>query len=438
MAEAGTVLRGLLDAALAAVAVERRLVAHLPKPPKGRTVVVGAGKAAAAMARVVEANWPGPLSGLVVTRYGHVPAGMSLSGRIEIIEASHPLPDEPGEAAARRILDLAGELGPDDLLLCLISGGGSALLTLPAPGLTLADKRAVTGSLLACGASISEINCVRKHLSAIKGGRLAAAAAPARVVTLLVSDVPGDDPSVIASGPTLADPTTHDEAMAVLSKYHVKPPLPVALHLMRPNSETPKPGDPALAGAEAVVIATAQDALEAAAVHARSLGLAPLILSDCLEGESREVAKVHAAIIRQVLRHGQPVAPLCVILSGGETTVTVRGQGRGGRNSEFALALALALEGAAGVWAISCDTDGIDGAGEAAGALVFPETLTRAAALGLDAKAHLADNDSGGFFGRLGDLVTTGPTLTNVNDFRAIVVDTEGRVVFPDGSGAVP
>ena len=432
MIGAGALLRGLLDEALAAVAVERRLVAHLPKPPKGRTVVIGAGKAAAAMALVVEANWPGPLSGLVVTRYGHVPEGMSASGRIEIIEASHPLPDEQGEAAARRILDLAGALGPDDLLLCLISGGGSALLTLPAPGLTLADKRAVTGSLLACGASISEINCVRKHLSAIKGGRLAAAAAPARVVTLLVSDVPGDDPSVIASGPTLADPTTHDEAMAVLSKYHVKPPLSVALHLMRHHSETPKPGDPALAGSEAVVIATAQDALEAAAAAARALGLNPLILSDCLEGEAREVAKVHAGIVRQVLRHGQPAAAPCVILSGGETTVTVRGQGWGGRNSEFGLALALALEGAAGVWAIACDTDGIDGAGEDAGVLVFPETLARAAALGLDAKAHLADNDAGGFFDRLGDLVRTGPTLTNVNDFRAILVDPLGRVVSLD------
>ena len=432
MTGAGALLRGLLDEALAAVAVERRLVAHLPQPPKGRTVVIGAGKAAAAMALVVEVNWPGPLSGLVVTRYGHVPEGMRASGRIEIIEASHPLPDEQGEAAARRILDLAGALGPDDLLLCLISGGGSALLTLPAQGLTLADKRAVTGSLLACGASISEINCVRKHLSAIKGGRLAAAAAPARVVTLLVSDVPGDDPSVIASGPTLADPTTHDEAMAVLSKYHVKPPLSVALHLMRHHSETPKPGDPALAGSEAVVIATAQDALEAAAARARALGLNPLIVSDCLEGEAREVAKVHAGIVRQVLRHGQPTAAPCVILSGGETTVTVRGQGRGGRNSEFGLALALALEGAAGVWAIACDTDGIDGAGEDAGVLVFPDTLSRAAALGLDAKAHLADNDSGGFFDRLGDLVRTGPTLTNVNDFRAILVDPLGRVVSLD------
>lgn len=434
MAEAGIVLRGLLDEALAAVAVERRLAGHLPAPPKGRTVVIGAGKAAAAMALVVEANWPGPLSGLVVTRYGHVPPGMDVSGRIKIIEASHPLPDAPGAAAARRILDLAEGLGPDDLLLCLISGGGSALLTLPAPGLTLADKRAVTGSLLACGASISEINCVRKHLSAIKGGRLAAAAAPARVVALLLSDVPGDDPSVIASGPTLADPTSRDEAMAVLSKYHVTPPLPVALHLMRANPETPKPGDPALAASEAVVIATAQDALEAASAHARTLGLNPLILSDCLEGESREVAKLHAAIVRQVLRHRQPVAPPCVILSGGETTVTVRGQGWGGRNSEFALALALALDGAPGVWAISCDTDGIDGGGETAGALVFPGTLTRAAALGLDAKADLADNDSGAFFDRLGDLVMTGPTLTNVNDFRAILVDPEGRVISSDGA----
>ncbi len=428
-------MRQLLDKALTAVAVEHRLAAHLPPPPKGRTVVVGAGKAAAAMARVVEANWPWELSGLVVTRYGHVPADQSAIGRISIIEASHPLPDEQSESAARRCLDLAGELCSDDLLLCLISGGGSALLTLPAPGLTLDDKRAVTSSLLASGASISEINCVRKHLSAIKGGRLATMAAPAQVVTLLVSDVPGDDPSVIGSGPTIADPTTHEEAMAILSRYHITPPLSVALHLMRAGAETPKPGHPALAGAKTKVIAAAQDALEAAAAHARTLGLTPLILSDCLEGEAREVAKVHAAIVRQVLRHGQPVAAPCVILSGGETTVTVHGHGRGGRNSEFGLALALALEQTPGVWSLACDTDGFDGGGTEAGIMVFPETLARAAELGLDGRAHLVDNDTAGFFGCLDDLVMTGPTLTNVNDFRAIIIDPERRVVTRDEHG---
>ena len=432
--EARSLLCGWLDAGLAAVAVEHRLPPHLPAPPRGRTVVVGAGKAAAAMAQVVEAHWPHPLSGLVVTRYGHVPAS-AVAGvrRIEVIEAGHPLPDAHGEAAARRIFELAHTVGADDLLLCLISGGGSALLSLPAPGLTLADKRAVTGALLASGATIREINCVRKHLSLIKGGRLALAAAPARVVTLLVSDVPGDDPSVIASGPTVVDGTTCAEALAVLFRYRVTPPLAVATHLMRPQ---PDISDLARlgcvhAGSETVVIAAAQDALKAAAAAAQAAGVTPLILGDAIEGEAREVARVHAGIVRQILRHGQPVAAPAVILSGGETTVTVRGAGHGGRNTEFALALALALEGVAGVSALACDTDGIDGTGDAAGALVFPETLTRAAALGLDARAHLADNDSGGFFARLGDTLVTGPTFTNVNDFRAIVVDPDGRVVIP-------
>jgi hydroxypyruvate reductase len=426
-ATATGLLRGLLDSALVAVAVDHRLPPFLPAPPRGRTVVVGAGKAAAAMARVVEAHWAGPLTGLVVTRYGHVPPG--LAGSIEVIEAGHPLPDDQGEEAARRILELATDLGPDDLLLCLISGGGSALLALPAPGLTIADKRALTGTLLASGASISEINCLRKHLSAIKGGRLAAAAAPARVVSLIVSDVPGDDPAVIASGPTLADPTSRQDALAVLTHYRLTPPLAAAKALMRPEAETPKPGDPRLATSEAVVIASAQHALEAAAEAARGVGLTPLILGGFLEGEARDVARVHAGIVQQVLRYGQPVAPPCVILSGGETTVTVRGRGRGGRNTEFLLALAVALDGAPGVSAIACDTDGIDGVGDFAGALMFPDSLAREAALGRDAKLCLADNDSAGFFGALGHLVMTGPTLTNVNDFRAIVVDPEGRVI---------
>ncbi|MEI6985873.1 MAG: glycerate kinase [Rhodospirillaceae bacterium] len=430
--EARQLLLKLFAGALAAVEVDHRLPPHLPTVPRGRTVVVGAGKAAAAMAYVVEMHWPGPLSGLVVTRYDHVRPKLSAApptAQIEIIEASHPLPDDAGEQAARRILELASGLGADDLLLCLISGGGSALLTVPAPGLTLADKRAVTSSLLACGATISETNCVRKHLSAIKGGRLAAAAAPARVVSLLLSDVPGDVPSVIASGPTLADPTTRQDALSVLAKYHVAPPLSVAMHLMRPESETPKPGDIALANTQATVIAAAQDGLEAAASIASAAGLTPFILSDAFEGEAREVARFHADIVRQILRYGQPFNPPCVIISGGETAVTVRGNGLGGRNTEFALALSLALEGAEGVYAISCDTDGIDGRVGAAGALVFPDTLTRAAARGLDARTHLNNNDSATFFTGLDDLVITGPTLTNVNDFRAILIDPAGRVV---------
>jgi hydroxypyruvate reductase len=413
-----TLLRQMFDAAVASALPDRCVPPHLPQPPRGRTLVIGAGKASAAMAKAVEDHWPGEIEGLVVTRYGHrVP-----TRRIEIVEAAHPVPDMAGREAAERILAMVQGLTADDLVLCLVSGGGSALLTLPAAGLTLHDKQAVNRALLKCGANITEMNCVRKHLSAIKGGRLAAAAAPARVVTLTISDVPGDDPAVIASGPTVPDPTTYADALAILAKYEITEPAAVLEHLRAGHDETPKPGDPRLAHCETHVISAPQMALEAAADVARAAGVTPLILGDALEGESREVAMVHAGIARQVLRHGQPVRPPCVLLSGGETTVTVRGGGRGGRNVEFLLALAVALGGAERVYALAGDTDGIDGAEEVAGAIVTPDTLARAAARGVDAKARLADNDGHGFFEALGDGVVTGPTLTNVNDFRAILV----------------
>jgi hydroxypyruvate reductase len=362
---------------------------------------------------------PGPIEGLVVTRYGHaVPCA-----RIEVVEAAHPVPDAAGQGAARRILDLAEGAGADDLVLCLISGGASALLTLPAPDLSLDDKQAVNRALLASGADIAQMNVVRKHLSAIKGGRLAAAAHPAKVVSLLISDVPGDDPAVIGSGPTVPDPSTIADALAILERYRIEPPARVLEHLRAARDETPKPGDPRLAAAETIVIARPQASLEAAALLARERGLNPLILGDAIEGEAREVAKVMAGIALQARRHGQPAEPPCVLLSGGETTVTVRGRGRGGRNAEFLLALAVQLGGAPGISALAADTDGIDGSEDNAGAMVTPDTLARAQAQGLDAKAMLADNDGYGFFSALGDLVVTGPTLTNVNDFRAILVD---------------
>jgi glycerate 2-kinase len=408
----------LFQAALAAADPARVVSPHLPTPPRGRTLVVGAGKAAAAMARAVEDHWDGVLEGLVVTRYGHgVPCQ-----RIDVVEAAHPVPDAAGREAAARILERAAGLGEEDLLICLISGGGSALLTLPAPGLTLEDKQSVARALLRCGAAIAEINCVRKHLSAIKGGRLAAAAAPARVCSLLISDVPGDDPATIASGPTVPDPTSFAEARAVLAKYGIDAPPAVQRHLEAARDETPKPGDPRLAKIETRLISRPQDALEAAADEARAAGLAALILGNAIEGEAREVAKVMAGMAKQTRRHGQPGEPPLVLLSGGETTVTLRGEGRGGRNSEFLLALAVALEGEPGVHAIACDSDGIDGSEDNAGAFVTEDTLTRARAAGLDAKARLADNDAYGFFEVLGDLIVTGPTRTNVNDFRAILV----------------
>jgi glycerate 2-kinase len=408
----------MFEAALSACDPATCVPAYLPAPPKGRTVVVGAGKAAAAMAHAVEQNWPGPLSGLVVTRYGHgVPCE-----RIEVVEASHPVPDAAGQRAAERILASVQGLGPDDLLLCLISGGGSALLTLAAPGLTLADKQQVNKALLRCGATISEMNCVRKHLSAIKGGRLAAAAAPARVVSLVISDVPGDDVSVIGSGPTVADPTSFADARAVFAKYGIALSPAVAARLAS-GDETPKPGDPRLTRAETILIARPQGALEAAAAVARTAGYQPIILGDSLEGEARDVALVHAGIARQIVNHGQPQPAPAVLISGGETTVTVRGTGRGGRNAEFLLALTVALDGRPGVHAIACDTDGIDGTEDNAGAITGPDSLARARAKGLDAKAMLADNDGYSFFAGIDDLIVTGPTRTNVNDFRAILVE---------------
>lgn len=416
--EAKSLLYRSFKAGLAAVDPARMVPPALPEPPRGRTVVVGAGKAAAAMARAVEEAWRGPLEGLVVTRYGHALP----TERLEVVEAAHPVPDAAGRAAAKRMLELARGLGPEDLLLCLISGGGSALLALPAEGLTLEDKQAVSRALLASGAAIGEMNCLRKHLSAIKGGRLAAAAAPARVVTLAISDVPGDDPAVIASGPTVPDPTAFSDARAVLEKYGIEPPPSVARLLEEAKDETPKPGDARLANSEFRLVARPQDMLEAAALVAREAGVAPLILGDAIEGEAREVAKVMAAIARQVRLHGQPLPPPCLLLSSGETTVTLRGKGRGGRNSEFQLALALALDGQKDIYALACDSDGIDGSEDNAGALVTPDSLARAAALGLSPKVGLAENDAYGFFSALGDLVITGPTLTNVNDFRAILV----------------
>ncbi len=420
-------LRALFNAALAAADPYKAIAPALPATVPGRTVVVGAGKASAAMARAFEQLWPGKLEGLVVTRRGHaVPCE-----RIEIVEASHPVPDAAGQESARRILDLARGLGPDDQLVFLVSGGGSALLALPAPGLTLEDKQAVTRALLRSGATIGEINTVRKHLSAIKGGRLAAAAAlgkpRARVVTLAISDVPGDDPAVIASGPTVPDPSTFADARAVLAKYRIDEPEAVIAHLQAAEDETPKPGDPVFADARYTLIASPQQALAAAADAAQAAGVTPIVLSDRIEGEARDIGLMHAAIAVQLregrLRVGARSVKLpAVLLSGGETTVTVRGPGRGGRNSEFLLSLAAALNGAPGIAAIACDTDGIDGTEDNAGAILLPDSIARAATRGVAIKTAMAENDAWGFFDALGDLVVTGPTLTNVNDFRAILV----------------
>ena len=412
-------LRDLFDIAVDAVSAERCLPAFLPPPSAtGRTIVIGAGKGAAAMAKAVEAHWPGKLEGLVVTRYGHGAACRD----IEVVEAAHPVPDDAGRQAAARMLAMVQGLNENDLVLCLISGGGSALLAMPAPGITLAQKQAINKALLKSGATISEINCVRKHLSAIKGGRLALACAPARVVTLLISDVPGDDPGVIASGPTLPDPTTCAEAQAILDKYTIAIDDSVREHLRSGAGESPKPNDARFARNATHVIATARHALEAAADLARAAGVTPYILSDEMEGESRDVALVHAAMARQVALHGQPFARPCVILSGGETTVTVRGRGRGGRNAEFLLSFAAAVDGTAGIFALACDTDGIDGSEDNAGALYTPDSMARAKQQGLRARDMLANNDGYGFFSALDDLIVTGPTRTNVNDFRAILV----------------
>ncbi len=412
-------LRSLFAAALAAADPLKAVPAHLPPPPKGRTIVVGAGKAAASMAKAVEEHWTGPLEGLVVTRYGH---GLPCR-HIEVVEAAHPVPDAAGRAAAERILEHVRGLGSEDLVLVLISGGGSALLTLPAPGLGLEDKQATVRALLKSGASIGEMNTVRKHLTAIKGGRLALAAAPARLHALAVSDVPGDDLSVIASGPTMPDPSSFADARAVLAKYSIAAPEPVRRHLERAAEETPKPGDRRLAHANAVLVARSQDALIAAARMAWSAGVTPLVLGDALEGEAREVARVLGAIALSVRRHGRPVAPPAVLLSGGETTVTVTGPGRGGRNLEFLLSLGIALDGAEAIHALAADTDGIDGMEDSAGAVLGPQTLARALAQGLDPKLSLRDNDAWPVFAATDSLIGTGPTRTNVNDFRAIFID---------------
>jgi hydroxypyruvate reductase len=412
-------LRALFDAAIDAASPAKTLARFLPPPPKGRTIVVGAGKAAAAMAAAVEAAWRGPLEGLVVTRYGHGAPTQS----IEVVEAAHPTPDAAGQGAAARILDRVKGLTADDLVLCLMSGGASALLALPAPGLTLDDKRAINRALLRSGADIAAMNCVRKHLSAIKGGRLAVAAAPAKVVGLIVSDVPGDDIAVIGSGPTVADPTTSAEALAILRRFSIDVPSRVVAHLQSEGSETPKPGDPRFARVTNTIVATPFAALQAAAETARALGVAPVVLGDAIEGEAREVGRVFAGIALSAARHGAPARAPCVLLSGGETTVTVRGAGRGGRNAEFQLGLAIALAGAPGVYALAGDTDGIDGSEDNAGAVLTPDTLARAAALGLRPQDYLADNDAYSLFAALGDLVVTGPTRTNVNDFRAILIE---------------
>ena len=440
-------LRALYAAAVSRALPADVIAAHLPAPPdpaKGRTLVLGAGKASGAMAAAVDALWPAdaPLSGLVVTRYDHVPpAYRDKPGRIEVVEARHPVPDEAGRLAAQRIVELTRGLTADDLVLCLFSGGGSALLSMPAEGLAFEDKQAINSALLNSGAAIDEMNTVRKHLSAIKGGRLAAMCAPARLVTLLISDVPGDEPSVIASGPTVADTSSCADALAILARYAIDIPAVARAGLESGAFETPKPGDPCWRGHEVRLIATPQMSLDAAAACARAAGIAAHVLSDEIEGESREVGKVHAALARAVARHGQPFARPCVILSGGETTVTVKPQGgssavpgqpsgqpsvqalgRGGRASEFLLGAAIALQGQPGVWLLSADTDGIDGSEHNAGAVATPDTLARAAALGLKPADFLDRNDAYSFFHALGDLVVPGPTFTNVNDFRALLV----------------
>lgn len=413
-----SLLRAAFDAALEAAQPEKRLPGLLPGPPRGRTVVIGAGKAAAAMALALDQHWQGGLTGVVVTATGH---GLACP-RIEVLEATHPVPGDAGERAAREMLRCVSGLGPDDLVICLLSGGGSALMSLPADGLASSEKRAITRELLRSGATISEINCVRRHLSGIKGGRLGVACSPARLVTLAISDVPGDDPVDIASGPTVADPTTCADALAILGRREIAVPLNVHESLSAGRWESVKPGDPRLARAEYQLVATPQQSLDAAAETAREQGVTPLVLSDRLEGEARTVGREMAAIALAVARGTGPARAPCLLLSGGETTVTLRGGGRGGRNVEFLLSFGIALGPAANIHALACDTDGVDGTEPIAGAVWGPGTLERAARLGLEPTVFLDANDAHSFFGALGDGVVTGPTRTNVNDFRAILV----------------
>ncbi|BCD87874.1 glycerate kinase [Pseudomonas solani] len=412
-----SLLRDLFATAIDAAHPRQVLADHLPADRSGRVIVIGAGKAAAAMAEVIEQEWQGEISGLVVTRYGH---GANCR-RIEVVEAAHPVPDAAGLETAQRVLKLVSGLSESDRVIFLLSGGGSSLLALPAEGINLKDKQAINKALLKSGASISEMNCVRKHLSAIKGGRLAKACWPASVYTYAISDVPGDEATVIASGPTVADPTTSAEALAILARYQIEVPANVRAWLLDPRSETVKPGDPVLSRSHFQLIATPQQSLDAAAEKVRAAGLTPIILGD-LEGESREVAKVHAGIARQIVLHGQPIKPPCVILSGGETTVTVRGNGRGGRNAEFLLSLTNTLKGLPGVYALAGDTDGIDGSEDNAGAIMTPASHARAAELGLSASDELDNNNGYGYFAALDSLIVTEPTRTNVNDFRAILI----------------
>ena len=415
-------LRDLFASAIAAAHPRQVLADHLPTDRSGRVIVLGAGKAAAAMAEVIEHEWQGEVSGLVVTRYGH---GAQCT-KIDVVEAAHPVPDDAGERVARRVLQLVSGLSEDDRVIFLLSGGGSSLLALPADGLDLADKQAINKALLTSGATIGEMNCVRKHLSAIKGGRLAKACWPATVYTYAISDVPGDEATVIASGPTVGDPTTSAEALSILARYGIEIPAKVRAWLEDPRSETVKPGDPVLARSHFQLIATPQQALDAAAAQAEAAGLPALILGD-LEGEARDVAKVHAGIARQIVLHGQPIQPPCVILSGGETTVTVRGNGRGGRNAEFLLSLTESLKGLPGVYALAGDTDGIDGSEDNAGAIMTPDSYAQAAQRGLSARGELDNNNGYGYFAALDQLIVTGPTRTNVNDFRAILILGPGR-----------
>jgi len=411
-------LRQLFDAAVAAAQPALCLPAHLPPPPKGRTIIIGAGKASAAMARALEDHWAGPLEGLVVTRYGYeVPCQ-----RVDIVQAAHPVPDAAGLAATQRILQTVQGLTTDDLVIALISGGGSSLLIAPSEGMTLADKQNVNKALLTSGATISEMNCVRRHLSAIKGGRLGAACYPAKLLTLLISDVPGDLPMDIASGPTVGDVTTCADALAIVQRYQIDLPVAARQLLEGGAGETVKPDDARLNKSSVRMITAPQIALQAAAQMAQAAGFTPYILGDSLEGEARDVAKVLGGMARQVVLHGQPFKTPCVLLSGGETTVTLKGQGRGGRNVEFLLALGVALAGTPGVCSIAGDTDGVDGLEEIAGAVLTPDTLERAWALGMNPRSFLDNNDAHTFFQTLGDSVITGPTLTNVNDFRAILL----------------